>query len=78
MPPVEDEDDDVFEENEDGSESAKPKRTALDILRGRKEGIMMGSESFTRDPISGDTAGIRWLFPKTLIKPTSKKHGWLD
>ena len=70
MPPIEDDDDDVFEEAQDGSggtESGKPKRSALDILRGRKEGsagIMMQSDgSFTKDPMSGVSQGIKFLIP---------------
>ena len=42
LPPVEDVDDDVFEESEVTEENAaaseKPKKSALDLLRGRKEG----------------------------------------
>jgi hypothetical protein len=79
-------DDDVFEEpGEEGSEEgaeegpAKPKPFGMDMMKGRKMGLLSSTQ--TRDrTVSGRTvSGVSgaiptWIFPKLLIISQNCKH----
>ena len=75
-------DDDVFEEpGEEGSEdsgaegAAKPKPFGMDMMKGRKMGLLSSTQTRDRTvsgrTVSGPVSGAIpiWIFPKLLIIP---------